>query len=124
MANVPEVPPLIHLHTLDITRESDLEKLTLPTLIDLCISEPCFTSSPAGPVKIFLSRSGCHLPWLRIAITEAQRPRSHYRRAWPSVGKLVVRQPEPDDSDSAGELGTLHSEDDSSGDEDDTSSEV
>ncbi|KAJ6602878.1 hypothetical protein DFH09DRAFT_1270677 [Mycena vulgaris] len=119
MADIPDIPPLLHLHTLELTAASNptgcvqlLDKLTLPALCDLNIPEPCFLPTPTDIIHAFLARWGCCLLSLRVKVVDAEFSRSHYGRAWLDVGKIVVRAPEfEDDSDLEGDLSIWDSED-------------
>ncbi|KAJ7128536.1 hypothetical protein C8R44DRAFT_778146 [Mycena epipterygia] len=100
-ADILPVPPLIHLRTLNLTGDSDdpactqiLGKLTLPALSELRVSELCFELlNPIIPVRALLSRSGCHLPGLRIEVTDAVLVSAEfYRVSWPFVGEVVVQR--------------------------------
>ncbi|KAJ7113105.1 hypothetical protein C8R44DRAFT_797192 [Mycena epipterygia] len=113
----PDIPPLVHLSSLDLTDNSEVgqctqivQVLTLPALVHLRIPELCFVPSPVLPIHDLLSRSGCSLPALLIEITDAQLPRSYYRASWPSVGDITMEGPE-------GESGTSQVEDENASEE-------
>ncbi|KAJ6546190.1 hypothetical protein DFH09DRAFT_1171434 [Mycena vulgaris] len=119
IANIPEIP-LTNLRSLELGSNSDpracmqlLEKLVLPGLVDLHISEPGFLPNPAAPIQNLLSRSGCNLRTLNIEIVDARRPKAYYTRSLPSVGTIVVLRGFLDeiyDSDEDEESGDASSE--------------
>ncbi|KAJ7128716.1 hypothetical protein C8R44DRAFT_778553 [Mycena epipterygia] len=114
MANLADVPPLVHLERLTFIRVDGsghdpraqtqlLAKLTLPALNYLCLSEPTFRPDLVLAVQSLLSRSRCHLPSLCIEITDADIPSIYYRQAWSSVGKVVVHFGNSQEDNSDGE---------------------
>ncbi|KAJ6532853.1 hypothetical protein DFH09DRAFT_1092609 [Mycena vulgaris] len=107
MANVPVLPPLMQLFTLDFTRSSDpkgcmqlLEKLMLPALRNFCLPEPCLTPIPVVVIQNLLARSGCYLSSLHILIVDVELSWVHYTRALLSVGSIVVQGSQSDDNTS------------------------
>ncbi|KAJ7435767.1 hypothetical protein B0H11DRAFT_1937246 [Mycena galericulata] len=105
MEQLPVIPPLHHLQTLDLrhplSRRSDpesksqmqvLEKLTLPALRILRVSEACFIPSPVVTIKDLVARSGFPIQRLHITIDFALRGESYYREEFPSVGAITVRR--------------------------------
>ncbi|KAJ7128739.1 hypothetical protein C8R44DRAFT_778577 [Mycena epipterygia] len=96
MANLTDISPLFYLERLTFIRvdgsghdpraqTQHLPKLTFPALKYLCLLEPTFRPDLVPAVQDLLSRSGCHLPSLRIEITDADIPSIYYRQAWPKV---------------------------------------
>ncbi|KAJ7479701.1 hypothetical protein FB451DRAFT_1448924 [Mycena latifolia] len=116
IAKIPAIPPLIHLHTLELTVGSSalgcaqlLDKLTLPALRDLRIPEACFIETPTA-VRGFVARSGCSLPALCLTIADAAFSWSYYRRAWPRVGEVIVEHPESESESEDDDSGIWDSE--------------
>ncbi|KAJ7435770.1 hypothetical protein B0H11DRAFT_2256814 [Mycena galericulata] len=101
MSNTLDVPPLLHLRSLSLTNFAEaysrsqmqiLEKLTLPVLEELRISERSFPLAidPVISIRNLLARSGCPVKSLHIHIDEAKLSRAYYRAALPSVGHIHV----------------------------------
>ncbi|KAJ7128659.1 hypothetical protein C8R44DRAFT_851014 [Mycena epipterygia] len=102
-ADVEPIPPLAHLHSLNLTADVRshayvplLKKLTLPALHALRLSEASLMYEPGAAVRDLVSRSGCQL--LRIVVVDAKYPKRAYRRLWPSVREIVLQRPEDADS--------------------------
>ncbi|KAJ6532846.1 hypothetical protein DFH09DRAFT_1181741 [Mycena vulgaris] len=107
MANIAAIPPLVQLRRLDLGDGSDpkacmqlLEKLTLPALSEFRLSGFCFTPSA---IQNLLARSRCHLPSLCITIADAELSAGYYRLSLPSVGSVVVKRAQSDDTDASEE---------------------
>ncbi|KAJ7161792.1 hypothetical protein C8R43DRAFT_1233406 [Mycena crocata] len=99
-AAIPAVAPLAHLEILSLTgapnHESHsqiLEKLTLPELLLLTVSERCFgvLERPEVCVRELIARSECEPGCMHITVTDAQLTTRHYRRAWPAVYMVSVK---------------------------------
>ncbi|KAJ7759401.1 hypothetical protein DFH07DRAFT_884339 [Mycena maculata] len=78
MANIRDLPPLVHMHTLSLDGESDpvgimqlLDCLTLPALTSLHAVERCLMSLGAPAVQRLLVRSGCTQWAICITIRKA-----------------------------------------------------
>ncbi|KAJ7125807.1 hypothetical protein C8R43DRAFT_958278 [Mycena crocata] len=109
---VPAVPPLAHLEILYLTgalnhasHRQILEKLTLPALVLLTVSERCFgiLEGPEGYVQELIARSECETGCMHITVTDAWFTGRHYRRAWPAVHMISVEHPDDGNDYSAGE---------------------
>ncbi|KAJ7435776.1 hypothetical protein B0H11DRAFT_2207470 [Mycena galericulata] len=103
MASMLDVPPLLHLRWLILTTDfADvdsvsqmqlLERLTLPALETLRISERSFPIDPVVTICNLLARSGCSVKTLHILIDEAAFSLAYYRDGLPSVGSIDVVPP-------------------------------
>lgn len=123
-ADVEPIPPLAHLHSLNLTADAHshayvglLEKLTLPALRVLRLSEVSAMDEPGAAVRDLLARSGCQR--LRIIVVDAEYSKRFYRTLWPSVREIVLQRPE--DADSADESSDTGSSAEDEGDEADSS---
>ncbi|KAJ7176183.1 hypothetical protein C8R43DRAFT_975140 [Mycena crocata] len=100
-AFLPEIPPLIYLHTLDLIHPSQgdpapdsqmrlLHRLTLPSLRHLRVSEPYFALDPIWSITDWALHSSFPLKELCIEIAQAHRTYDYYRSGLPLVGTIIV----------------------------------
>ncbi|KAJ7113098.1 hypothetical protein C8R44DRAFT_984911 [Mycena epipterygia] len=94
LAKAEHVPPLLHLESLILTGLSSthkniLQKLTLPALRTLEISERWLGANPCAIILSFIAKSGCTLDELRI--TDAQMSAHAYRQAFHSIPKISLK---------------------------------
>jgi hypothetical protein len=114
--NLPVVAPHLHLQDLILTpyRLSDdynmatiavFDKLTLPALRRLRVSEPWFGPNPAASLAEWVSRSGCGLQQLEI--THSTTSENSYREVLPLVPKISIYRSDVDsDNDVADSSGS------------------
>jgi hypothetical protein len=125
IANMRDIPPLHNLFCFHLAHDTHpeagyqlLQKLTLPGLSELHISEPSFDPNPVAAIRTLLSRSGFSFATLSIVITNGTLSESWYRRKLPSVGTITARGPDvqvldpaDDPSDSDEEDGSQNASD-------------
>ncbi|KAJ7435768.1 hypothetical protein B0H11DRAFT_2256812 [Mycena galericulata] len=113
MARVGDIPPLLHLHSVELLHPLNtkpdlmayiqlLDKLTLPNLLNLEVSEPCFPDTPIRAIESLIKLSGCPSYLLRIRVERAQYSRRHYRSKLPFVDSLTIKVDpfgDPDESE-------------------------
>ncbi|KAJ7113078.1 hypothetical protein C8R44DRAFT_797158 [Mycena epipterygia] len=97
-AEAEDIPPLRHLMSLvlcgnicpDDTHKHMLEKLTLPELRTLEISELWLgtNADPCAIILSFIAKSRCTLDKLRI--TDARTPELAYREVFPSIPEISL----------------------------------
>ncbi|KAJ7659173.1 hypothetical protein DFH06DRAFT_1297325 [Mycena polygramma] len=95
---IPDIPPLLSLHALRVQGSYPIDstifvrlfqKLTLPKLRRLQAYTP---SLPPPAIADLLARSGCLLWSFRLSIQNSTFGYDDYRRAMPTVGKIVFEE--------------------------------
>ncbi|KAJ6535617.1 hypothetical protein B0H19DRAFT_1080081 [Mycena capillaripes] len=98
---LPKIPPLLHLHSLEILAPPGFEpnskghlqllnQLTLPALQGFQFSEASFPATSIPAIKNLITRSGCPAHCLCIIVEDAEHSTHYYRRRFPDIGALVV----------------------------------
>ncbi|KAF7368374.1 WD40 repeat-like protein [Mycena venus] len=98
---LPKIPPLLHLHSLEILAPPGFEpnpkghvqllnQLTLPALRGFQFPEASFPATSIPAIRSLITRSGFPVNCLDIIIEDAQHSIEYYRARFPDVNALVV----------------------------------